>query len=298
MEQAVQQIELQFQRSEADLKFISHRLEADFYDRFGNSKSNPQVLVQRIQKLQDELSTIRSDCEYIMAMKQAMLETCCSTLVANQQKLEFMLQSLHSLGSPEPTIQFTQNTAHLLSNLHMWEEQIASFSGTTNNSNNGDIMSSEELDIKLISTAKLESGTKFGNLISDTPATSTETQNRNEETKETEELNIEGNVTQPSSDIDRDTHYIPMSNDEFVAISSSIRGEIKLKSINQVYKYIWNHFKNNSITKRPQPLTSPELEKATKTPIKTINAIVTILSNVKLITITKRGIILSRNYNK
>ncbi|PKI64486.1 spindle and kinetochore-associated protein 2 [Punica granatum] len=90
--QAVDNLTNLFTKASHDLTVVQHRLEREFQQIYPDN-ANPGKLVSRIKKIQDDLSTLKDQCQELLAAKQDLIDKAQRTLAGNRNLIRKMQAS-------------------------------------------------------------------------------------------------------------------------------------------------------------------------------------------------------------
>ncbi|KAJ9702777.1 hypothetical protein PVL29_004487 [Vitis rotundifolia] len=82
-----------FTKANHDLTLVQHRLEKEFQQIYPHN-ANPMILVSRIKKLQEDLCSLKEQCQELLAAKQDLIDKARTTLVGNRSLLQRMQASM------------------------------------------------------------------------------------------------------------------------------------------------------------------------------------------------------------
>ncbi|KAJ9702778.1 hypothetical protein PVL29_004487 [Vitis rotundifolia] len=90
-----------FTKANHDLTLVQHRLEKEFQQIYPHN-ANPMILVSRIKKLQEDLCSLKEQCQELLAAKQNgalphsedLIDKARTTLVGNRSLLQRMQASM------------------------------------------------------------------------------------------------------------------------------------------------------------------------------------------------------------
>ncbi|XP_030544166.1 uncharacterized protein LOC115750757 isoform X1 [Rhodamnia argentea] len=82
-----------FHKSHHGLTVIHHRLEREFHQVYPDN-ANPLKLVSRIKKVLDDVSSLKDQCQELLAAKQELIDQARTTLVGNRSLLRKMQASM------------------------------------------------------------------------------------------------------------------------------------------------------------------------------------------------------------
>ncbi|MED6142842.1 hypothetical protein PIB30_001041 [Stylosanthes scabra] len=82
-----------FRKANHDLNFVQHTLERDFKTLYPDN-ANPMKLVARIKKIQQDISTLKGQCQDLLAAKQDLIDKAQRTLVENRNLVQRMQASV------------------------------------------------------------------------------------------------------------------------------------------------------------------------------------------------------------
>ncbi|KAK3210771.1 hypothetical protein Dsin_015477 [Dipteronia sinensis] len=80
-------------KSNHELATIHYKLEKEFQKIYPEN-ANPMKLVSRVKKLQEDLSTLKDQCQELLAAKQDLIDKAQTTLVGNKTLVRRMQASL------------------------------------------------------------------------------------------------------------------------------------------------------------------------------------------------------------
>ncbi|KAK4853823.1 hypothetical protein QYF36_015257 [Acer negundo] len=87
-------------KSNHELATIHYQLEKEFQKIYPEN-ANPMKLVSRVKKLQEDLSTLKDQCQELLAAKQDLIDKAQTTLVGNRTLVRRMQASLGVPGESE-----------------------------------------------------------------------------------------------------------------------------------------------------------------------------------------------------
>ncbi|XP_020960876.1 uncharacterized protein LOC107605449 isoform X2 [Arachis ipaensis] len=82
-----------FRKANHDLNFVHHSLEKEFQTLYPDN-ANPMKLVSRIKKIQEDISTLKGQCQDLLAAKQDLIDKAQRTLVENRNLVQRMQASV------------------------------------------------------------------------------------------------------------------------------------------------------------------------------------------------------------
>ncbi|KAK2658859.1 hypothetical protein Ddye_005392 [Dipteronia dyeriana] len=87
-------------KSNHELATIQYKLEKEFQKIYPEN-ANPMKLVSRVKKLQEDLSTLKDQCQELLSGKQDLIDKAQTTLVGNRTLVQRMQASLGVPGESE-----------------------------------------------------------------------------------------------------------------------------------------------------------------------------------------------------
>ncbi|XP_050216518.1 uncharacterized protein LOC126667572 [Mercurialis annua] len=82
-----------------DLNLVQLKLEKEFQQVYPDN-ANPMKLVNRIKKVQEDLSALKEQCRELLAAKQDLIDKAQTTLVGNRTQLQRMQASMGITTTP------------------------------------------------------------------------------------------------------------------------------------------------------------------------------------------------------
>ncbi|XP_059139070.1 spindle and kinetochore-associated protein 2-like [Physella acuta] len=228
MEKAVDRLESLFQKAEADLNFISRKLDFQLENEQGvNTKNNPVRLLKAIEEVKTEYSSLVED---MSAIQQAQKETVAffrTQLLTMTQ----MLEKLENQTGVNP--EMTEATVSMF-------EELSQLMGIPKD----DLLPSEEQNQEDSKTcASNDPGTTASSASSQQPATTNQTDFQ--QTKVT--------VPTPFERRQNSSEFQELDQEEFMSVSELIRARAKFEDVNRTYRLLWQHFKEEGNTKALTP---------------------------------------------
>jgi len=150
-------LQIEFQRAETDLQYVTHKLEAEYSQKCKGTEANPLILLQRLKKLEEELPILRAECELIVASKQDILELSQTLLTKNRMILQRLEQKVAQSFETNESQQLQTQFHELYFN---WNKEVGVYMGMPQN--NGQILSSQNLNIELLKIGNREGIQKAG----------------------------------------------------------------------------------------------------------------------------------------
>lgn len=143
---AVDSLEQLFVKANNDLTAVQHKLEIESEQRYPG-KANPYKLMYRIKKIQEELPSLKDQCEKLLAAKQDLIDKTQSMLVGNRGLLQRM-QARANI----PVIDDTDDTVYISFEkiIDEWNQQLGLKSNEMGNDNGSAVL--ENLNQKLFSS--------------------------------------------------------------------------------------------------------------------------------------------------
>ncbi|TXG62290.1 hypothetical protein EZV62_013653 [Acer yangbiense] len=87
-------------KSNHELATIHYQLEKEFQKIYPEN-ANPMKLVSRVKKLQEDLSTLKDQCQELLAAKQDLIDKAQTTIIGNRTLVRRMQASLGVPGESE-----------------------------------------------------------------------------------------------------------------------------------------------------------------------------------------------------
>ncbi|XP_010548578.1 PREDICTED: uncharacterized protein LOC104819952 [Tarenaya hassleriana] len=91
--QAVDNLINIFTKASHDLTVVHYKLEKEFQQIYPDN-ANPMKLIQRIEKLQEDVSVLKDQCRELLSAKQDLIDKAKTTLVGNWNLVQKMNASL------------------------------------------------------------------------------------------------------------------------------------------------------------------------------------------------------------
>ncbi|KAH9525451.1 hypothetical protein Btru_001466 [Bulinus truncatus] len=217
MEKAVESLESMFQKAEADIEYLTRKLDFQFqHDESLKDESNPIRLLKKIEEVKSEFSSIVQDMSEIQKAQKEATEYFQSQLLT----LTKMLEKLGSQVGENPELAETT--------LGQFEE-LSQLMGIPKDS--------------LLPPSYQQGSPGVGEenvFISNTeePPTTQETKASDQNTKRKSEAAVSAFERRQSS-----AEFTEISNSEFMSVSDLTRGRVKLDDLNRTYRLLWQHFK-------------------------------------------------------
>lgn len=125
-----------FTKANHDLTLVQHRLEKEFQQIYPHN-ANPMILVSRIKKLQEDLFSLKEQCQELLAAKQDLIDKARTTLVGNRSLLQRMQAPM---GIPLASDSDDPAYANFNQIIDEWTNQVRSRTGdVTHESESEDI---------------------------------------------------------------------------------------------------------------------------------------------------------------
>jgi len=220
-----------FEKADSDLRYVLLKLEESFAAKDRNSKVNPVELLHRINKIQEELPIIREDCIQIVAAKQELLDVCKMSLVSNRNDL-VRLQKRVNINVPNEDPIF-RNFNEVID---LWDQENHSVHNTM------PVMTSEELTRNILRENHALESYEFRDPMDSNKNSEPENQTLgpadNQVTKAPAAKSPGKKVVRKPSQL------ILITKEEFLSVSSLVRGRSTLEAVNQVYEAMFKYYKS------------------------------------------------------
>jgi len=258
MEKAVDNLESMFDKAEADLNFLSRKLEFHTENEQGvESQHNPVRLLKKVEEVKTEYAAIVGDVTAIQKAQKEAADFFRSQLLSLTQMLG-KLEGETGL-SPELTESTLNQFEELSDCLGIPHEDMLAVGGE------GEVEESSSEEAIL-------------------PPTKAAHQTETVVKQEAPEAPIE---ILPHEIRALSKEFLGLTQAEFMSVSNLIRGRAKLDDANKTYKTLWDHFKEEG---NKEPLSPKEMNnKGMRVTGATGLAKLKILRSLKLCSIAKDG---------
>ncbi|KAK0068911.1 spindle and kinetochore-associated protein 2-like isoform X1 [Biomphalaria pfeifferi] len=217
MEKAVESLEIMFQKAEADIEYLSRKLDFQLQSEDSlKDENNPIRLLKKIEEVKSEFSSIANDMSEIQKAQKEATDYFRSQLLTLTQ----MLEKLGGLVGETPDLEDTT--------LAQFEE-LSQLLGVSKSS-------------LLPASYHHENSSPQGNEQEETCSSSNAEEPIPVEGKPSD-LKIEVISVSAYDKRKSSPEFIEINTDEFMSVSDLVRGRVKLEDLNRTYRLLWQHFK-------------------------------------------------------
>nr|XP_002736818.1 PREDICTED: spindle and kinetochore-associated protein 2-like [Saccoglossus kowalevskii] len=211
MEETVDKLEALFQKAESDINYVSRKLDSEFTEMSDESNQvNPKEIVERLQSVKQQYSDIVKEAEEIKKAQSEASEFFRSQLQMACQALQ-KIQDQAGADPQEQTEEDKMAEAMLGLNLSQTDETQESKHYNTR-------QSSEDFGGEYC-----EGACAIADALP-SPAVEAES----------------------AAELRKNGEFVDISKDEFMSVSSLIRGRVKLADVNKIYQMLYTHFKEEA----------------------------------------------------
>lgn len=236
MEKTVDNLELMFDKANADLNHLTLRLERqlDLEKGKGEQQQNPLRLLKEIEGVKTEYTNLRQEIAGIQAAQKDAVDFLRAQLLA----MSGMVQKLESqTGQQNPELEETSlSMLTELSQLMGVPVESLQASAEPAGSDSGYSVHEDSEGATAKALAATETSTAVENpLVAEAPASYALSEPTAAERRET------------------GTEFVEVTQEEFESVSELIRGRAKLGDVNKTYSLLWDHFKTQNNTELLTP---------------------------------------------
>uniref|UniRef100_A0A2C9LTK4 Protein FAM33A n=1 Tax=Biomphalaria glabrata TaxID=6526 RepID=A0A2C9LTK4_BIOGL len=266
MEKAVESLEIMFQKAEADIEYLSRKLDFQLQSEDSlKDENNPIRLLKKIEEVKSEFSSIANDMSEIQKAQKEATDYFRSQLLTLTQ----MLEKLGGLVGETPDLEDTT--------LAQFEE-LSQLLGVSKSS-------------LLPASYHHENSSPQGNEQEETCSSSNAEEEPTPVEGKPSDLKSQNKIEMISvSAYDKrksSPEFIEINTDEFMSVSDLVRGRVKLEDLNRTYRLLWQHFKEEG---NKAPLTQKEMNNmGLRVSGATGEAKLKILRSLKLCEISRAG---------
>eukprot|EP00727_Mastigamoeba_balamuthi_P013721 m51a1_g8972 hypothetical protein (430) ;mRNA; r:22932-24951 len=255
----------QLRRMSSDLSRVREALASEFSDRCADV--DPLALLERVRRMQDDLPQLRDDCQRVVALKHALIT-------------DVRASSLRTRADSQLSA-CTRDFEALEGLVGRWEERTGL--------------------LKAPAVAALESGQDALLRVRAAAATTASRTASASDSPLKEESSVESAVPVTPVAAQREqqaprlkrsrTLFVPVSEEEFAGVSSTVRGRARLADVNDLYSAIFQAFnKKGQPTRHRRPLISSDTSAVGLTGEHMLYT----LRSLRVIEMSKQGITLGR----
>ncbi|KAI0241850.1 Spindle and kinetochore-associated protein 2 [Lamellibrachia satsuma] len=262
---AVDKLEAMFNKADADLDYLSRKLEFEVECKEENAgQMNTSVLLRRIAEVKHEFAAIVKEVEAIKDAEKEAMDFFRGELV-NVCQLLTNLQDRSGTQIEKP-----EELTRMESLLGVATDQPESVTP------NGASASAEGQNV-----AALPNGTSESNGITGPSGTSAQM-------SQVAASEFASDIRMSASERRQCCEDIlEVEEEEFVSVSTLVRGRVKLADVNQLYRVLWRHFKEE---RNSEALTPSDMYKmGLRVTGQTGQAKLKVLKSLKLVDVTKKG---------
>ncbi|XP_070572178.1 SKA complex subunit 2-like [Ptychodera flava] len=258
MANTVDKLQALFQKADSDLNYVSRKLDAEFSEMSQeSSQANPKDLVERLQSVKKEYANIVKEAEEIQKAQQEAAEFFKSQLQLACQTLQ-KIQEQTGTEAPEKSEEV--QLAESLLGLHVAPESQEDTSSDKPHNTDGR------------KRPTVDEPTDEG-------ACAFPSENSPPATERISEVIPAERRSQGD--------FVEVSQEEFMTVSSLVRGRVKLEDVNRVYQRLYQHFREE---RNEEPLTTQDMSKMSmRITGATGEAKLKVLRSLKIISLNTKG---------
>jgi len=231
MDKAIENIESMFNKADANLNFLTRKLEFQVENEKGIcAQQNPIKLLKKVEEVKSEFTEISKDVAAIQEAQKEAVDFFRSQLLALTQTLGQL--ETQTGCQPDLSEETMNHIVELSEQLGISSNDLSSTSGT----NPPDVDQEKTTPTSVPSAASAS---------------------HNSAKEDSSTSSNEDPVLTPFDVRMGKKEFIELNKEEFMSVSDLVRGRAKLEDVNRTFKTLWDYFKKKG-NKEPLPPLTPK----------------------------------------